>query len=32
MEERCANDSLEEFAPADDFKASQQTDTEVNVL
>ena len=31
MEERCANDSLEEFGPADDFKASQQTDAEVDV-
>ena len=29
MEVRCANDNLEEFGPADDSKASQQTDAEV---
>ena len=29
MEERPANDNLEEFCPADYSKASQQTDAEV---
>ena len=29
MEEPPANDNLEEFCPADYFKASQQTDAEV---
>ena len=29
MEERPAKDNLEEFCPADYFKASQQTDAEV---
>ena len=29
MEERCANDYLEEFGPADDVDATQQTDAEV---
>ena len=29
MEERCANDDLEEFSSADDVEASQQIDTEV---
>ena len=29
MEERCANDDLEEFNSADDVEASQQTDVEV---
>ena len=32
MEERCANDDLEEFGPADDVEGSQQTDVEVDVL
>ena len=32
MEERPVNDNLEEFCPADYFKASQQTDAEVDVL
>ena len=32
MQERCANDDLEEFAPAEDVEASQQTDAEVDVL
>ena len=31
MEERCANDDLEQFGPADDVETSQQTDTEVDV-
>ena len=29
MEERCATDDLDEFGPADDVEASQQTDAEV---
>ena len=32
IEERCANDDLEEFGLADDVEASQQTDAEVDVL
>ena len=33
MEERCANDDLEEFGPpADDVEASQQTSAKVEVL
>ena len=32
MKERYANDDLEEFGPADDVEASQQTDAEVDVL
>ena len=32
MDERCTNDDVEEFGPADDFEASQQTDAEVEVL
>ena len=32
IEERCANDDLEDFGLADDVEASQQTDAEVDVL
>ena len=32
MEEQCANDHQEEFGPADDVEASQQTDKKVEVL
>ena len=29
IEKQCANDNIEKFGPADDFKASQQTDAKV---
>ena len=32
IEERCANDDLEDFGLADDVEASQQTDAEVDVV